>query len=133
MNVDIFTLCDAATSDGGKLNILGAFDTIFAATFPIIHPHCAIALRVRFRPSERGDHELGIDFVDEDGRSLLPPLRIGMNVGVSEGERFATIAMAVNIQQLNFPRPGEYAVNLTINRDEKASFQLLVKQVSSQP
>jgi hypothetical protein len=30
MNIQVAVLCDAATEDNGKLNLLGAFDTIFA-------------------------------------------------------------------------------------------------------
>ena len=30
MNIQVAVLCDAATDDHGKLNLLGAFDTIFA-------------------------------------------------------------------------------------------------------
>ena len=48
MNIQVAVLCDAATDDQGKLNILGAFDTINALTLPAIHPQCAIALRVTF-------------------------------------------------------------------------------------
>ena len=30
MNIQVAVLCDAATDDNGKLNLLGAFDTIYA-------------------------------------------------------------------------------------------------------
>ena len=48
MNIEAFLLCDAATGHQGKLNVLGAFDTIYAKQLPVIHPACAIALRIRF-------------------------------------------------------------------------------------
>ena len=55
MRVEVFSLCDAATTDGGKLNLLGAFDAIWVKTMPVVHAQCAIALRVRFSRSERGE------------------------------------------------------------------------------
>jgi hypothetical protein len=130
VDVDIFTLCDAATVSEGKLNILGAFDTIFVQEFPAVHPQCAIALRVRFRPSEKGDHTLAIHLIDEDGQPVVPPIEIGLNAQIESGHRFATIALALNLQRIKFKKEGEYAVNLAINRDEKASFQLILKKVT---
>ena len=52
MNIEVFSLCDAATIEGGKLNMLGAFDTIMAEKVPVVHPQCTIALRLRFNASE---------------------------------------------------------------------------------
>jgi hypothetical protein len=34
MNIQVAVLCDAATDDNGKLNLLGAFDTIYAPQLP---------------------------------------------------------------------------------------------------
>ena len=59
MHIEVFSLCDAATVDaGGKLNILGAFDTIWAANIPVVYPHFGVALRVRFNSIERGEHKV---------------------------------------------------------------------------
>ena len=74
MEIESFVLCDAATDYRGKLNILGTFDTINAGELPIIWPHCALALRIRFSKIEEGEHRVQISFMDEDGRSIMPPL-----------------------------------------------------------
>ena len=34
MNIQVAVLCDAATNEHEKLNLLGAFDTIYARQFP---------------------------------------------------------------------------------------------------
>ena len=42
MNIEVFSLCDAATVDvAGKLNVLGAFDTIGTGSMPTVYPQCA--------------------------------------------------------------------------------------------
>ena len=38
VDIEIFTLCDAAADYQGRLNILGVFDTIFAPQMPASHP-----------------------------------------------------------------------------------------------
>ena len=61
MKVEIFTLCDAATADaGGKLNILGSFDRIHAASVPVTHPLCALAIKLRFERLEEGQKRVRI-------------------------------------------------------------------------
>jgi len=42
MNIQVAVLCDAATDDNGKLNLLGAFDTIYTQQLPAVHPQCSI-------------------------------------------------------------------------------------------
>ncbi len=55
MKIEIFTLCDAATTDAaGKLNILGSFDRLNAVQAPITHPQCALAIKLRFERVEEG-------------------------------------------------------------------------------
>ena len=70
MELQVAVLCDAATDYGGKLNLLGAFDTIHATSLPAIHPQCTIALRMTFNKVEEGSHRVRINFVDEDGKSV---------------------------------------------------------------
>ena len=67
MDIEVFAICDAATESGGKLNILGAFDSLYGSKLPIVHPHCSIALRIRYSKIEEGQHTIRINFVDEDG------------------------------------------------------------------
>ncbi|MGY8641338.1 MAG: DUF6941 family protein [Verrucomicrobiales bacterium] len=54
MQVEIFTLCDAATVCSGKLNIPGTFDRLSFAKFPNESGAFAIATKVRCEPEEIG-------------------------------------------------------------------------------
>ena len=75
MHVEIFTLCDAATVDAaGKLNILGSFDNLSAASEPIVHMQCALALKLRFARIEEGQKRFRLAFVDSDGKAVMQPL-----------------------------------------------------------
>src|SRR6185312_13264146 len=71
MNIQVAVLCDAATDESGKLNLLGAFDTIYTQQLPAIHPQCSVALRVTFFNGEEGKRSLRFNFVDADGRSII--------------------------------------------------------------
>src|SRR5471030_3420220 len=101
MNIQVAVLCDAATQDSSeKLNILGAFDTIFAPQMPAVHPQCAVALRVTFMSGDEGERKLKLNFVNADGRAIMPPIEIPVAVALQDDVHFVTRNFIVNIQQL---------------------------------
>ena len=133
MNIQVAVLCDAATDDNGKLNLLGSFDTIYARELPAIHPQCAVALRVTFLSGDEGKRLLKLNFVDADGRAIMPPIEIPVEVSLPEDMHFGTRNFIINIQQLKFDLPGLYSVDLTLDGQPNASIPLLVKHVPPTP
>lgn len=128
MKVEIFTLCDAATVDaGGKLNILGSFDRLNAGEVPIIHPHCALAIKLRFERVEEGQKRLRIAFVDQDGAPVMQNLDATTEVRFLGDDPSATVSVALNIQQLRLPRFDEYSIDLAVDGRQEASIPLFVK------
>ncbi len=133
MNIQVAVLCDAATDSNGKLNILGAFDTIFTQQLPAVHPQCSIALRATFSNTEEGAHKLTISFVDADGRSIMPNFPpIPVDVVVPEEAHFISRNFIINLQQLKFETPGSYSIDIALDGKEQASIPLLVRHVPSQ-
>ena len=129
MNVQVAVLCDAATDDNGKLNLLGSFDTIYARELPAIHPQCAVALRVTFFSADEGNHKLRLNFIDADGRSIMPGIDIPVTVALPEDMHFGTRNFIVNIQQLKFDQPGPFSVDISLDGQSQAGIPLLVKHV----
>ena len=131
MNIQVAVLCDAATDDNGKLNLLGAFDTIYARELPAIHPQCAVALRVTFSSEDEGKHNLRLNFVDADGRSIMPDFpSIPVEVTLPEDMHFGTRNFIFNLQQLKFDEPGMYSVDVIVDDHPQASVPLTVKHVA---
>jgi hypothetical protein len=129
MNIQVAVLCDAATDDNGKLNLLGSFDTIYARELPAVHPQCAVALRVTFFSADEGKRKLKLNFVDADGKSIMPSIEIPVEVTLPEDMHFGTRNFVVNIQQLKFDEPGLFSVDLSLDDQPQASIPLLVKHV----
>ena len=126
MNIEVFSLCDAATNDTGKLNILGAFDTIWMAQVPGIHPQCAVVLRVRFGSLERGEHSIAVNFVDADGKHIIPSASGMINVSFPDGQRTGSANLILNIHGLKIEKFGEYSIDLAIDANNVASLPLFV-------
>jgi hypothetical protein len=133
MNIQVAVLCDAATDDNGKLNLLGSFDTIYARELPAIHPQCAVALRVTFLAGDEGKRALKLSFVDADGRAIMPGIDIPVEVSLPEDMHFGTRNFIINIQQLKFETPGLFSVDLSLDGLQQASIPLLVKHVPPAP
>ncbi len=127
MNIQVAVLCDAATDENGKLNLLGAFDTIRARQMPAIHPQCSIALRLTFTPEDEGSRRIRLTFVDADGRTIMPHIDIPVEVAVSEDSLFGTRNFIVNIQQLKFETPGLYSIEVAMDDTVHASIPLVVR------
>jgi hypothetical protein len=131
MKLETFCLCDAATVSGGKLNILGAFDSIQAGQVPAVHSQCAIALRLRFTRIEEGTHRIKITIVDEDGRSIMPDLEGTMSVKLGADDDSVVTNFVINIQQLKLDKFGQYAIDLAVDSRHEASLPLVVKQAQT--
>jgi hypothetical protein len=119
MDVEAFLLCDAATEQRGKLNVLGAF---------------AVAARIRFSKVEQGEHAVRISVIDEDGKEVVPKLdgKVSVRVGSAsptsrEEANSAVINLILNFQRLKLPEYGEYRVDLAVDGEQKASLPLFVR------
>ena len=129
MKIEIFALCDAATDYHGKLNILGTFDAIWSKQIPIVHPQCAIALRLRFSRIEEGEHRIKINIIDEDGKLVAPSLEANTKLDFgNKSESSVAINMILNLQRLKFEKYGEYSVDLALDGRQEASLPIHIKK-----
>jgi hypothetical protein len=125
VQLEILTFCDAAAEYGGRLNILGAADTIIANDLPLKYPHCALVARMRAARIEEGDHTVRLMIIDADGRAIL-------NVDGKLAIRFAAgaggaVNMIINAQNLEFKETGEYAIELAVDGIQLGSSPLFVR------
>jgi hypothetical protein len=127
MNMEAFLLCDAATDQNGKLNVLGAFDNIFAKEIPTRHRGCSIAARIRFSKVEAGDHSVEIFIVDADGNSIGPKLEGGISVRIGDNAPDAVVNLILNMQNLEFQQYGQYQIDLAIDDAVQASLPLHIR------
>ena len=127
MDIQIAVLCDAATDNNGKLNLLGTFDTIFTSQLPAIHPQCSIALRMTFNKVEEGHHKVKLNFVDEDGKPVMPHIEMPVDVQVPDETIFLSRNFIVNIQKLKFEKEGLYSIDVAVDGRQEGCIPLLVK------
>lgn len=126
MVVEIFSICDAATDYGGRLNLLGAFEGIAAPKAPIVRDRCSLAVRMRFAREEVGRHAVAVRFTNKEGKQPIPDMKAVLNVKVAEGRESGTVNLVLNINRLTFPDFGTYEIQLFVDEAKQASLPLLV-------
>lgn len=115
MEVALAALADAANvSREGKLNLTGIFDTIWCRSFPVVHPLCVFAFRLRFEYEDKQkDHHLDVSLLDADGQSLWragAAIRVG---DVAPGQ-FAHADHILTLTGVTFAKPGRYRFRIQI-------------------
>ncbi|OGY22787.1 MAG: hypothetical protein A2126_01330 [Candidatus Woykebacteria bacterium GWB1_45_5] len=119
-------LCDSAfLSIDRKVNIIGVFETINAAKFPVTHPKFVIVGSVA--PSKK-NFKMSINIVDEENK--VPVLGDIQEREVSlpkegGGQNFNFIVEVVNA---NFAKPGSYSVKISIDSEVIGEIPLKVAE-----
>jgi hypothetical protein len=129
MDVEVFALCDAATDTGGKLNLLGAFDRINTRQFPLVHPHCAIALRLRFDRIEEGEHQVKINIIDADGSPVIPGIDGKIGIKFRDDMQSLCANIVFNMNGLKLENPGSYSIELALDGRYEKSLPLTVAEI----
>ena len=129
MKIEIFSLCDAATDNQGKLNILGTFDQIYAAKIPVVHPACAIAIRLRFDKMEEGVHRVNLQLVNPDGIPVFRPMEGEVHPRMAEDVESVAVNLILNFQHIKFDEYADYQINLSIDDVGMAVLPLRVREM----
>ena len=126
MDILVSTLCDFAADYQGKLCIQGGFDSLVARQFPVVHPVCAVALRICLTPEDEGTHGTPLD-------KERMPIKINFPVpAFPEGASFFTRNLIMNFQGLRFEKPGNYSIDLTVDGELASRVPFRVVQVQEE-
>lgn len=131
MQLEILTFCDAATEYGGKLNLLGATDTIVAPMIPFKYPACSVVARMRAARIEEGSHAVRLMIIDADGQPILNvdgKMEIRFHQGIG-----GAVNMIINAHQLEFKSTGEHAIEIAVDGIQLGSSALFVRTRDQMP
>lgn len=129
MEIEVFTLADFAQDNNSKLTIVGTFDAIQARQFPVAHPACSIACRLRFGAKEAGEHDFRLRLIDAEGKELIQAVEGNISIGTPPNGQFSSVNIVINFNQLKFEKPGRYSFELYIDGDWTSGLPLFLNQV----
>jgi hypothetical protein len=127
MKTEIFTFCDYAQEIGGKLTVVGTFDSIVAHSFPCVHPQLSVVIRLRFDLWEFKPHKFRIETRDIDGAASMNTVEGTIQVS-GVGNSTAVSHLVFTITNLKFVKPGLINFILFIDVKEVASIPLYLRQ-----
>ena len=128
MELEIFTLADFAQDNASKLTIVGTFDSIQSKQFPVQHPACSIACRMRFGVKETGAHDFKLRLIDTAGKETITPVEGTINIGAPPNGQFSTINIVVNFNQLQFEKDGRYSFELYLDGEWLSGLPLFLNK-----
>jgi hypothetical protein len=127
MKIELFTLCDFAQEQNGKLTVVGTFDTIIGRDFPCVHPQLFIVIRIRFDLWEFGTHSFKIETRDLDDEKTLEPVT-GRIAAKGAGNATTVSHLVYSITNLKFTSSGLVNFILYIDDKEITSIPLYLRQ-----
>lgn len=131
MEIEIFTLADFAQDNSSKLTIVGTFDSINAQQFPVQHPACSIACRLRFANKEAGQYDFKLRLINTSGKEIIEPIKGNLNIGESANGQFSSVNIVINFAQLKFEKAGRYSFELYIDDEWKTGLPLFLNEITA--
>lgn len=128
MEIEIFTLADFAQDNNSKLTIVGTFDSIHSRQFPVLHPACSIACRLRFAAKEAGEHQFRLRLIDSEGKEIIKPVEGNISIAIPLNGQLASVNIVINFSQLQFQKPERYSFELYIDGEWKSGLPLFLQQ-----
>lgn len=129
MDVQLVVLADQANvAAGDKLNIMGIFDTIFAPTFPAVHPYMVLAIRFRVGYDDGGkSHKIVVSMRDQDNKEYL---RATSEANVPKiGPGIVKHANQIlNFAGMTFGKAGKYAFHVNVDGTDMGRADLQIVQ-----
>lgn len=126
----------ASREDTGKLNIMGLFDAIRSDTFPYAMPQFYVVVRLTAGPAEFGTKkDVQLVLLDPDGKALgkmggKGSVPVPDVVDISGRANMEVVLRMIGVP---FPKPGNYAIAVLVNGEQKHSIPIDVSQVKAKP
>ena len=121
---------EANVSQEGKLNLMGIFDRIAAAEFPVVHPKMVFAFRVEAEFSDGGRaFTVNVALEDEDGQAIFQAEGEMMAPPVPPGE-FTTANQIFSLVGVQLPSPGLYRFVVRLGDSARHETPFLVQHTA---
>jgi len=127
MKIELFTFCDFAQENGGKLTVVGTFDTIISRNFPCVHPQLSVVIRLRFDIWEFKNHSFRIETRDLNGEMSMEAISGNIDVkGI--GNTTAVSHLVFTISNLQFKDAAIINFILFLDDKEAGTIPLYVRK-----
>jgi len=128
LRMEMFTLCDGASEQGGRLSLIGTYEAIHAAGFPCVLPQVTVVLRIRFWPQEGNLHLFRLVLTNPDGKPLGVLVDATATLPPFIEDRSTVFNIIAHLQHVGIEEPGEHTLDFYL--DDKMAGRLPVNVCS---
>ena len=115
LRIEIFTVCESASDNHGRLSLAGTFENVQTPQFPLILPQLLVVVRVRFWPMEGLLHTVRLTVTDPDGRQIMTPVESPASLQPRSDEQSAAYNIMFPLRDVCIEGPGEHAIDFYLN------------------
>jgi hypothetical protein len=128
IQVPLALLADYANvSREGKINILGVFDQIYAASVPALHPQMQLVLTLLAdRGEAKKEHKIKIELIDQDGTPVSVKIEGTFKFDPPKAGDDVRINQTILLNHVVFNKYGDYSFKIIIDNDVKRSIPLKI-------
>jgi hypothetical protein len=126
MQLKLFSICEGAFNNGGRLTIVNTYDVIHSKAFPLVMA-IGVAMTIAFDPEDEGKHS--IEMRIENNTTKMEVAKMVSDVIVPRDEEGGFLNFTSNVAGFNFKEPAKYAFNLFVDGNPLGSIIIPVKKV----
>ncbi len=123
----------ANVAQGGKLNVMGIFKTVYSSNFPARHSSMFVVVKLGADLGEYGDDRVfRLKLLSADGKELMQfeqPIKIPQP---QDGQR-PEVNVILQINDIIFPEPGRYQFSVLIDKDLKGALPIDLLKIDISP
>ncbi|MDH3324840.1 MAG: hypothetical protein OEL89_04335 [Candidatus Peregrinibacteria bacterium] len=114
---DFACLCDNSHTDaGGKLNIIGIFENIFAKKFPAVHPQMVLSATFFIDSQEKEfDFTFKVQIIEKGKSEPIQKIEGTSDVRREDVKNNQKFNFILNFQNVEFKNPGDYYLEIYLN------------------
>lgn len=129
MDLTLLLIADYAnTTADGKLNVMGIFESISAASFPATHAEMYLIARFTAGPAEYGRvFKMEVKLINEDATQELVNFSAENTVPRGQNGQKVHLNHLLRLNNLTFPTPGTYEFSVLVDNDLKGTLPIEVR------
>lgn len=124
MKLNLFSICEGAFNNQGRLTIVNTYDMISASSFPL-KMSLGIAMTIAFDKNDGGKHMIVLHIINK--KNDVEIAKMESEVSIPHDENGGFLNFVSNVNGFMFPEAGDFNFDLTVDGKSIGGYVMKVK------